>query len=620
MYRRDGDPSLGNGDGPHRNDVRLAAPVAGNGKAPVEWQQKAEVFAEQLTPGRAEELAGALCLSVSTLSELPLLGFCPNGPHTSPGGPCWTFPEEDEAGHVVGLMCRYRNGDKKAWPGGKRGLTVPRHWRGREGPVFSPEGASDTLALAALGLAAVGRPSNTGGVEMLAGLLREVSAERQLIVLGEYDPKPTGAWPGRDGAAQSAAALQDRLGRSVGWALPPDGAKDVRAWAQARQLSRGEEATSDDWQVAGETFTHAVLPALNRTDPGAGRSVVPPSFPPPVPASELAPGGATAAWLWRGYLARGSITLLTSLWKAGKSTLLAHLARCMGRGEALADLTVAAGKVLIVSEESAALWAGRRDKLDIGDHALFYVRPFVGRPDPVTWLAFIQHVAGLVREYDLSLVVFDTLSALSPCDDENDAAKMLAALTPLHLITNAGAAVQLAHHPRKGDGGEGQASRGSGALPGFVDVILEMQRARPGERGNRQRELTAYSRFDDTPAELVIELHEDGSGYRSLGSPAEADRDRRLQVLGDLLPGASPGNTADELLAAWPAEVPKPGLRTLRQDLSQGAEAGRWSKTGAGRKGDPLRYWFEGNAIPAAQDSIAAGIESDGRADGERTA
>jgi hypothetical protein len=289
----------------------------------------------------------------------------------------------------------------------------------------------------------------------------------------------------------------------------------------------------------------------------------------------------------------------------------------MGRGEKLAGLSVTAGNVLVVAEESAALWARRRDKLGIGDHALFYIRPFLGRPDPAEWNVFLRHIAGLVQQRDLALVCFDTLAALSPCDDENDSAKMLAAISPLHRITEAGVGVLLSHHPRKGDGSEGQASRGSGALPGFVDVIVEMRRVQPKDRTNRQRELTAYSRFDETPPELVIELAEDSSGYRSLGSPSDADRQSRWQIIREQLPGEIPGKTAEEVLGDWPSKAPKPGKRTLELDLQQGAEAGRWSMSGAGKRGDPFRFWSNGNSIRAAIDPIGARIESNGQAEGE---
>jgi P4 family phage/plasmid primase-like protien len=38
-----------------------------------------------------------------------------------PAENAWIFPERDERGNVVNLFKRYRNGDKRSWPGGKRG-------------------------------------------------------------------------------------------------------------------------------------------------------------------------------------------------------------------------------------------------------------------------------------------------------------------------------------------------------------------------------------------------------------------------------------------------------------------------------------------------------------------
>jgi len=84
----------------------------------------AKGFAAKLTPEHAGELARALGLPAAALSELPLLGYCPEGPHPEPGGPCWTFAEVDGQGRTIGLNCRYADGKKKAWPGGRRGLAV----------------------------------------------------------------------------------------------------------------------------------------------------------------------------------------------------------------------------------------------------------------------------------------------------------------------------------------------------------------------------------------------------------------------------------------------------------------------------------------------------------------
>lgn len=89
-------------------------------------------------------------------------------------------------------------------------------------------------------------------------------------------------------------------------------------------------------------------------------------------------------------------------------------------------------------------------------------------------------------------MVLDTLAGFLPVRDENDSAGMLQALTPLHAVTEAGAALLLIHHPRKSDATEGQASRGSGALPGFVDIVIEMRRLAPQDREDRRRVLNLW--------------------------------------------------------------------------------------------------------------------------------
>jgi hypothetical protein len=310
-------------------------------------------------------------------------------------------------------------------------------------------------------------------------------------------------------------------------------------------------------------------------------------------------------WVWDGYIAKGFSALLTGLWKAGKTTLLARLIRALERGGEVATAVVA-GRVLVVSEESALLWAQRRDELGIGDHASFLCRPLKARPDYPEWLCFVNHLAELAQRDHYDLVIFDTISAFMPVRDENDAAQVLRALAPLVAIMEAGAGLLLVHHPRKGDADEGQASRGSGALPGWVDCIVELRRFDRKDRQDRRRTLTAYSRFDQTPAEVVVELAADGY-YRAVGSKADATRADRLVVVRDLLPTQGPGLTADEIRQLWPEGedgLPKPSKRTLERDLRDAPGIGR---SGAGTKGDPFRF---STATP--QEAGLSGIESNG--------
>src|SRR5690348_2782092 len=49
-------------------------------------------------------------------------------------------------------------------------------------------------------------------------------------------------------------------------------------------------------------------------------------------------------WLWQGYIASGNITLFTSLWKAGKTTLISVLLARLHDGQPLAGLRVRPSK------------------------------------------------------------------------------------------------------------------------------------------------------------------------------------------------------------------------------------------------------------------------------------
>ena len=62
--------------------------------------------------------------------------------------------------------------------------------------------------------------------------------------------------------------------------------------------------------------------------------------------------------------ARGHVTLLTRLWKTGKTTLLGVLLRHLRRGGTLAGCEVAAGRAVVVSEDPPVLWKMRDAQLD----------------------------------------------------------------------------------------------------------------------------------------------------------------------------------------------------------------------------------------------------------------
>src|SRR3954470_14960038 len=111
-----------------------------------------------------------------------------------------------------------------------------------------------------------------------------------------------------------------------------------------------------------------------------------------------ADGPEQTAWLWHGLIATGKVTLFTSLWKSGKTTLLSHfLARRRAGGEFL-GLPVAPGGSLVVSEEPRDLWPERRRRLGLGAELGVLTRPFSGRPTLADFGRLHDEVVALRRE------------------------------------------------------------------------------------------------------------------------------------------------------------------------------------------------------------------------------
>jgi hypothetical protein len=302
-----------------------------------------------------------------------------------------------------------------------------------------------------------------------------------------------------------------------------------------------------------------------------------------------APAGTT--WLWHGYLASGAVTLLTSQWKAGKTTLASVLLARMKHGGELAGLPVAAGRAVVISEEAPEHWHRRAQVLDLGDHVGWFCRPFRDRPRPADWQSLLDRIADLHSARPLSLVVIDPLAAFLPAGSENDASCVLAALLPLQRLTGAGLGVLAQHHPSKGRVRVGQAARGSGALSGYADILIEMRwHANPASE-DRRRRLVAFSRFDETPSERVVELTADGTDYRCLGTLEDAYFADGWRQLVAVLERAERKLTRGEIHAHWP-DGPAPDDATLRRWLARAVRDGLLRRDGQGVKGSPYRYWL----------------------------
>jgi hypothetical protein len=298
---------------------------------------------------------------------------------------------------------------------------------------------------------------------------------------------------------------------------------------------------------------------------------------------------ARLPWLWHGYLAPGAVTLLTSRWKAGKTTLVAVLLARLGTGGQLAGLPLTAGKAVVVSEEGPEHWHRRHQKLHFGNHLGWFCRPFPGKPRPDEWRTFIDHLAALSDQRGVNLVVIDPLAAFLPTRNENSAGPMLEALMPLQRLTNRGLSVLALHHPSKNDPPLGQAARGSGALSGYVDIILEMRFCPNAPDDDRRRRLYAFSRFDDTPRQRLIELTADGTDYLSHGTFQDDDFASQWRTVQAILAAAARPLSRSEIRQGWP-QAPVPDATTLYRWLERAVALGLVCKDGRGLRNHPFRY------------------------------
>ena len=179
-------------------------------------------------------------------------------------------------------------------------------------------------------------------------------------------------------------------------------------------------------------------------------------------------------------------------------------------------------------------------------------------------------------------------------DAENNAGAILEALEPLVQAAGSDLAVLICAHQRKSFGEFGEAVRGSNALTGGVDVVLELERPRSDVlSGKGVRVLQAVSRFSGTPDELVIALGENGYEARgdALTAAAEVEQKQILSAL-EVLGEASYEKLHEE------TGLPRTTVQRRLEELGDEVV-----KRGAGKRGDP--FLFSAHSLTGQKETRA---------------
>lgn len=206
-------------DGPRqeRRCVRVVR-LSPDGSVREDMARLARDFREAVDPGRLYQLAVSLGLSVTSL--------CQFGVGWSAEHRTWSFPMTDAGGAVLGIRLRRPNGFKFAVKGGREGLFIPSTAGDGISPLYICEGPTDAAALLDMAFTHVaGRPSCTGGVQLLVELVRR-RRPAEVVIVADADE------PGRRGADNLASVLV-LYAPAVRVIAPPEGVKDARDWLRA---------------------------------------------------------------------------------------------------------------------------------------------------------------------------------------------------------------------------------------------------------------------------------------------------------------------------------------------------------------------------------------------------
>ena len=305
-------------------------------------------------------------------------------------------------------------------------------------------------------------------------------------------------------------------------------------------------------------------------------------------------------WLWAGYIAAGALTLLAGKPKVGKSTLLFALLRALAEGEPFLGRPTRRAGALLLSEERPDTLREKQLRFDLNGAAVHLLMRYEARGCSLPEV--VSEAAAYCRAHGLDLLAIDPLDKWAPLpgDSENNSGFVLEAIAPLAHAAAGGLAVLVSAHQRKAGGEHGEAVRGSNALAGTADVVVELERLRTlGEESARV--LKAVSRFATTPEELALMLA--GGEYLPLGTTAEvvaaSERERLLETL-----SADVALSSREL--AELTDLPEGTVRKLLHELGDALV-----REGRGKRGDPYR-WHLADSFPHDSTVSAETIRNGG--------
>jgi DNA-binding transcriptional ArsR family regulator len=436
--------------------------------------------------------------------------------------------------------------------------------------LYLCEGETDALTLWHAGLPALGIP---GATAWKPEWWRNLWEFGRIVIIPDADKA------GEQMTERLVATCPDHLRERVQVLQLPNGIKD------ANELWQQVDADPERFREAlAQCNIRAIVQTLKELhDCTIARNDSEDDLPLLAPLSELLSSDAEHELEYvpllgvDGLIARGTLTLLGAHPKAGKTTLLIHACRAWVQQNL---------RVVYLSEDSRAVW---RERVKRFPELSALILNAIPRAHPENW-------ARAVREQEPDIVIVDTLRRFMPPKDENDSASVSLALAPFVDLQQElpRTAIVLVHHTKKSLSSDGEITdiAGSHAFTAEVDAILLLA---PVREHKRQRILTpiAGRLWTLSPEPLVLELSEDASEYRVVGTAGEVLSETLAQSTKEkilLALRVLESATVDEVSDYLRAQGEQVSKRTIHHHLTQLHAEGAVNREGRGTRAEPYTY------------------------------
>jgi predicted transcriptional regulator len=390
--------------------------------------------------------------------------------------------------------------------------------------------------------------------------------EETLRKSGDPAPIPREAWPASFDPWKKSPELSEA-----------ERASFARKWDE-RKKPRQREGRPEIHSPGKENHLGETSPEGSRTLPFA-------------PIAEVLKGeGVQTPWLVPGYVSLGALTLWSGWPKVGKSTLIFALISALQEGTLFLGLPAKRTGVLLLTEERRGTLASKVERWSLNG-SVHHLRRQQALGE--SWAGVVHGATAYCHEKGLGVLIVDTFSEWARIANENEAGEVLASIALLQEAAATDLAIGIVSHQRKSPGRFGEAVRGSNALTGAVDIIVELERSQ-SFRDPSMRVLRAVSRYEETPEDLVVALTETGYEVRGDSEHAQSDEDRRRVLEAIREAGSSSTKDIAELTG-----LPNATVSRHTAALHDAEEIGR---TGAGKRNDA--YTWHSEFVSPTLDSL----------------